>query len=221
MLWSLAMQQAKPQSGAGYLIRGAFGWRYYGALFVVVLGALLMYFTSIANGPDRELSFAREVRSTQSPAQIDERIASMASWPNWFHMLASARMLDSGNAALREGSTILLSMDPKKAMSRPFELTARVERYVPGRVLDLKILSESTGKLFRLFDHIEWRIDVLPEGQGSLVRGTETAHTSNWRSRLFGTIAERILMYQIFYPDLVKLADPNWVSPSKRGIWGE
>ncbi len=64
--------------------------------------------------------------------------------------------------------------------------------------------------LIRLFDHLEWRLDFFPSPQGKeggVIHASAIAHTRHWRSRFFGRIAEKIVMNQIFYPDLVKLAE--------------
>jgi hypothetical protein len=78
-------------------------------------------------------------------------------------------------------------------------------------------LGDSTGKLDAMFGSLTWRIELVPAegGHPALVRGTETAHTRNWRARMFAGISERILLNQAFFPDVIQLGaienadDPN------------
>ena len=99
-------------------------------------------------------------------------------------------------------------MDPGKALRKKFDLTVQVLEYKRGRFLHLKVLSDSSGRLTQVFDRIEWTVEIQPKPNGgSLIRGTAVAHTCHWRSRLFGKLTERIVMNQVFYPNLMKLSE--------------
>ncbi|MCM2279760.1 MAG: hypothetical protein NDJ89_16930 [Oligoflexia bacterium] len=180
---------------------------FFGAFFVLLLGTLLLLAGSIANGPDRDLELSREVPSRTPVGALGERLGDLKSWPAWFHSLKEAVSLDP--LPLHEGSRLKLRIEPPKKPWKRFELTARVIAFVPGQRLALRIEEDSTERLTRLFDRLEWRVEVLP-GQApfaSLVRGVASAHTASWRARLLGTIAERIVLHQVYYPNLIQLAE--------------
>ncbi len=170
-----------------------------------------------AHEPNLDLQFLREVPSSVEPSRLARNLESTHRWPQWFHSLESAQIKTSQPESLngkfenfseiRKGSRVLLHFDPKKALKAPFDLTAEISEYIPGKKLSLKIIEDSTHRLTRILDQIEWSVEILPGPKGSLIRGTATAHTLHWRSRLFGRLSQRILMNQIYYPDLMKLAE--------------
>jgi hypothetical protein len=178
---------------------------------LVLLGASLLLMVSFAQGPDLQLQFVRQVPSDTSPAKLDRYVSSVTRWPQWFFSLALATIAD--HKPLEKGAIITFNIDPHKGAHRRFVMTAEVENYSPGHTLELKILTDSSGRLTKLFDLVNWKIDFIPKSvekpgeDGSYIRGTVTAHTHHWRARLFGRMAEKILMNQIFYPDLIKLSE--------------
>ncbi len=185
------------------------------ARFIVLLSAVFSILcVYLASGPDRDLHFSREIPSQLEPARIDRNFSAMTRWPQWFFSLSEVQVLNSENVAdktlpqvLKPGETLQLDIDPHKGKSKRFQIRAEVTKYSPGQSLSLKILQDSSHRLTRLFDQIEWTLEIKPHGHGSLLRGTATAHTSHWRSRLLGYFAEKIIMNQIFYPDLIKLSE--------------
>lgn len=184
--------------------------RFWGGFIVVLFGASVLLMAAAANGPDFVLHFEREIPSTLSPERLQYNIASTTRWPQWFYSLAKVRVLESAledPAMIREGARLSLLMDPGKAMSKRFEIIARVKKYVPGKLVTLEIENDSTSRLSRIFKNLEWTIEFTPKDSGTLIRGTASATTCHWRSRLFGRIAERVVMNQIYYPNLIKLAE--------------
>ena len=177
-------------------------FRFFGGFFVLVLGSALLLLAAAANGPDQELHFFREVPSKMSPDWLDRNVSAPSRWSQWFYSLAKAEV----ETPLKEGAIVKLSMDPGKGLRKQFELTAKVLGYSPQHWLELEIIGDSTGRLTKVFDHLEWRIELVPTPTGSLIRGTAKAHTCHWRSRMLGKFAERIVMNQVFYPDLMKLS---------------
>jgi hypothetical protein len=195
---------------------------FFGGLSVALVGALLALFASIANGPDFDLSFTREVPSTLDAKTLDEALRATVNWPRWFFSLADAKIVDVTGLpfplaaqTVSTGSIVRLSIDPKKGRWKKFVVQVRVSEYVPGKRLSLHVLSDSKNRLDKYFDRLDWTVDLLPttEGKGTLIRGTELAHTSYWRTRLFGRIASRIMMNQVFYPDLIQLGVLTRPSP--------
>lgn len=174
---------------------------------VLCLGAFVLYLAAVAQGPDRNLTLVRDVPSRAPVGVLAERVTDLKQWPSWFHYLDEAHALPDAKAPLQAGTDLKLRIDSHKTPWSGFELIARVEEYVPGSRFRLRVLEDSSQKLTRLFENIEWAVEIQPAGTGSRVLGTATARTRNWRSRIFGALVEKILMHQIFYPDLIKLAE--------------
>jgi len=181
---------------------------------LILSGVFLAICSYWAMSPDRDLYFNREVFSPLSIDTIGKKLDTLPSWHEWHHMAADVRL--DGSSVIQSGSTVILGIEPKGRKSRRFEITARVREYVPGKKIALEFVSDSKSKISRLFDRLEWIVEVLPPDQASnpirsgqfnsLVRGRVVAHTANWRSRVFGRMAPRILLNQVFYPDLTILA---------------
>jgi hypothetical protein len=184
-------------------------FRFTGGFLVTLLGATVLLLSSYANGPDRELSLSRVIPSDLTTGHLDRQISSLTRWPQWFYSLKEAKADPSSPAPslLKKGDVITLAMDPKKGPSKCFSLKAEVTEYRPAHSLSLKIIDDSSHRLTLLFDRLEWKIELEPKPSGgSWIRSTAIAHTHHWRSRLFGAIAEKILMHQVFYPNVLKLA---------------
>jgi len=185
-------------------------FRFIGGFSVLILGSALILATAISRGPDLQLSFERRIPSALPPERIQRSIESPMRWPQWFHSLGSASIVDlpqDGVNEIREGQLVILNVDPNKGPRRRFSLTAQVSEYQPGRVLELQVLKDSSGRLTRMFDDLRWKIQIEPKDSGSILRGTVTAHTAHWKSRLFGRIAEKIILHQVFYPNLIQLSE--------------
>ena len=108
------------------------------------------------------------------------------------------------------GALVRLEIQPHRGERRgSFELLLQITDYVPAKLVSMRLASDNTGRISKLFDHLEWKIELLagtPDGRSpAAIRGTETAHTRNWRARLLAGLAERILMNQLFYPDVMAL----------------
>jgi hypothetical protein len=164
--------------------------------------ALLLFFS---RGPDIDLHFYRVIPSAMEVTRIERNLGATSRWPQWFHSLQ--KVTPVSNQAIQPGSVFELQILPHRGGSKPFVLTMEVTDYIPAQKLSLKLIHDSSSKLTRLFDQLNWEIQILPDPQGSRIIGSAVAHTKTWRARLFGRISEKILMNQIFYPDLIRLAE--------------
>lgn len=196
------------------------GKKFYGGLFVVLLGSIALLLASIANGPDRDLSLKREFPSRTDSAFLGRLLSDTTLWPRWFHHLTDVQVMNGKE--LTQGSVLKLTINSKKTPWSGFDLIATVSELVPGRKLRLLINEDSSGKLTRLFDRVEWSVEVEPAGNGAVVRGESAARTANWRSRVFGAIATHIVLHQLYYPNLIKLAEltPQTASHQDHGSEG-
>ncbi len=186
---------------------------------MTILGLLILGLAVGTGAPDLDLYFVRDIPSQLSPERLEKNISSVARWPQWFFSLAKVTIVNSPSLKLattrlddqsliEKGSILKLEIDSHRFLSKPFELTAEVLEYKPLQTLRLNILDDSSGRLTRLFDRIEWKLDFEAKpGGGTLIHARESAHTRHWKARLFGRISERILMNQVFYPDVIKLSE--------------
>jgi hypothetical protein len=189
--------------------------------------AIIVIFTAtiaiLSSGPDFDVHLTREVPSDLDAKTLGQAIALTRDWPKWFYSLESAQILDRSGRAdpateqkINPGSVIELTFDPQRGPWRKFNVTVQVTQYVPNQMIQMKVMKDSNHKLTRLLDDLEWKVEILPAvtGAGSLVRGTATARTAMWRSRLFGKLFEKILMNQVYYPDIIHLAGLGKVEPT-------
>ena len=175
-------------------------WRLVG---LILFGVLVCEGVFLSRSPDVTLTLDRRLRSSLTPDRIDRNVASPSRWTQWFYSLAQV----VGPESLQKGALLTLKIDPKKGQKKKFELQAEVIDYIPSRLLHLKITDDSSGRITHLFDHLEWKLEIEPTEKGSILRGSAMAHTHHWRARFFGRMAEKILMNQVFYPNLIQLAD--------------
>jgi hypothetical protein len=202
-----------------YLVQSFQNWRRWFAAILGFVTAVLLFCWWEARDPDLSLDFSREAHSKLDPSLLARKMENVSEWKTWFHSTRSVQVVDSQNHPLapteqvaREGALLEIQIDPGKGARKRFQLAARINRYIPGQLLEIQVLDDSKGKLPRLFKNVTWRIELLPQAEqekGVLIRGTEEAHTTHWRSRLFGRIAPKILLNQIFYPNLLILANPD------------
>ena len=170
--------------------------------FLSLLGGSLYF----ANGPDFQLQLSRDIHSELEASRIDRNLSATNRWPQWFNALQRVEGDQKSPSSVTAGDHLTLVIQSKKGLREPFRLTAEVVEYAPEKLLHLKILSDSSGRTFKLFDQLEWKIQLFPSEKGTLIRGTATAYTRHWKSRLFGKLSEKIIMNQLFYPNLIQLS---------------
>ena len=205
--------------------RRFWSWLTRGPLGLLLAAALAAGWA--AQGPDFEVEFAREVPSALPVAQLEKAVESVLSWDQWHYITVEARMIDirdfvyaEAEQKVMEGARIRFTVEPKQMKHKRFQIFAIVERYVPQKELTLRLIKDSTGRITGLFKDLRWTVRFspgTPQGAPGLTRGDLThgtmivgelrGTTAHWRSRLFGRLAPRILMHQLFYPNLVALAE--------------
>jgi hypothetical protein len=183
------------------------------------LGVLGVVFLVLALQPDRSMSFSRVVPSKYSAEKLGRSMFTPARWPQWFHHLDAVRM---NTPELQTGTLLTLQMDPQKGTKKRYTLTAEVTHYVPNQEIQLRILSDSSLRLTQLFETLDWSFRIEsrnldPNPPGSLLTGTATVRTKSWRARLIGSFASRVLLNQVYSPNLLKLSEqetPFTIEPS-------
>jgi hypothetical protein len=217
-----------PSNSNPHLVQPFRHWRRWllGLLGFVV--AFLVFCWWEARLPNETLTFSRETISKLELARLAPRLEDVSQWKTWFHSVKDVRVVDSQNHPLakdqqkaHDGALLEIEIDPGKQGRRHFQLAARIRHFEPGKLLEIEILDDSSGRLTRVFDQLNWKIELTrnSETQQWQIIGTETAHTAHWRSRLFGRLAPRILLNQVFYPDLLVLANPEETPPKADGMF--
>jgi hypothetical protein len=171
-------------------------------ILISVLGGSIYF----ANTPDFELKLSREIHSELDASRIDRNLSATSRWPQWFNSLQSVEGQQKDPSSLTQGDILTLVIQSKKGLREPFRLTAEVIEYTPEKLLHLKITDDSSGRTFKLFDQLDWKIQLIASKEGTLIQGLATAHTHHWKSRLFGRWSEKIIMNQLFYPNLIQLS---------------
>jgi hypothetical protein len=200
------------------------GWKSWLALFAALIGVTLAIGAAFSVPPDFEVSFVRDVPAKISPAKLSKAIYALSNWPNWFYSTSEAKAVNLygqpyslKDQSIAKGSLVELWIDPRKGKWKKFVLTVKITEFEPGKMIHFVVLKDTSNRLPKLFDRLEWQIDIITSPDGSTVlRGSATGHTAHWRSRLFGRLASRIMMNNVFYPNLLKLAeldDPLNVNP--------
>ncbi|NDD91127.1 hypothetical protein EBZ37_03480 [bacterium] len=175
-----------------------------GSLLIISLAAVLW----LSRGPDYSLTFEREVLSPLSSSELGPLLGRPESWPEWhFHV----NRVEASNQPLSAGTALRLFLEPPKKEWKRFELNLKLIRFQPQEHLSVAVESESRGRLERLLTGVRWDIQLLPQpsGRGTLIQGSGQARTNGGRARLLGRIVPRILMNQVFYPNLEALAHPE------------
>ncbi|MBU6375637.1 MAG: hypothetical protein KGQ59_06545 [Bdellovibrionales bacterium] len=176
------------------------------------LGALLILSVTaglwLSRGPDYILSFKREVHSPLASADLGPLLGALDRWPEWhFHVIR----VEASSQPLSAGTALKLFLEPPKKEWKRFELNLKLTDFQPQERVSVSLESESRGRLERLLTDVHWDIQLLPQGsgKGTLIQGTGYARTNGGRARLLGRMAPRILMNQVFYPNLEALAHPE------------
>lgn len=162
-------------------------------LAIALLGAAL---------PDRTLEMERTVYSKDLPEVIAAAIDHVEDWPSWHFQLEKSRLLSKG--PLATGSRIEWTIKPREWKLSIWQI--EVKEYIPGRKIRLAFMSDEPRKLDRTLQNLEWSVERLPETADHEVpiRGHVTVRTRNARSRILALIAEKIILNQVFYPDLAR-----------------
>jgi len=179
------------------------------------------YLIVVANGPDFDVEYRRDIPSKLSVEYLDKVLAGVHKWPTWFHSAVSADQIDFRGMAypisdqrVVDHATIRMVLDSHRPHGKS-ELILGVLEYTPKKRLVIRVIKDSKQSLTHLFEPLDWMIELLPGdltspiAQGSVIRGTVKGHTHSWRARVFSKIASKALLNQVFYPDLFILAEIN------------
>ncbi len=185
--------------------------------------AFTTYCVALVFRPDYEVTFERLVNAPKAKGpeaeapRIENALSDIQTWPKWFHLGKSAKFV-SPSKILEKGAIVELGLEPKDKPYRHFDLRAEVvsieresEKHEINK-LTLLIISDSSHKLTRLFDEMTWTLEVKHE-QGAphealrtWVVGQLKAKTHHYKSRILCAIASRVVLNQVFYPDLIELS---------------
>lgn len=142
------------------------------------------------------------VYSKELPEAIGAAIDHIEDWPKWHFQLERARLTDA--KTIRTGAHIEWILKPREWKTSIWQIEVR--DYQPGHKIRLAFVSDNPPKLERTLKDIEWTVERLPETPDGLtpIRGRVTARTASGRARLLSLVAEKVILNQLFYPDLAK-----------------
>jgi hypothetical protein len=188
---------------------------------LAMLAPLSVYLLVVANGPDFDIEYSREIPSKLSVTYLGKVLGDIQSWPTWFHSAVQADQVDFSETPypiadqkVVAGARIRLALDVHRPHGKS-NLFLGVLQYVPAQRLSLRVLKDSKSSLTHLFEPLDWTLELTPvpgtqgKPESSLIKGTVKARTHSWRARVFGKIAAKALLNQVFYPDLFILAEIN------------
>lgn len=93
MLESFHMSQStspRTQARPGGKIRSVRFWLQLGATAFAII---LVWFFALANSPDRDLFFAREIPSPLSQEALAKYVFDTKLWPEWYHSVTEVQIL--------------------------------------------------------------------------------------------------------------------------------
>jgi hypothetical protein len=199
--------------------------KFWAALLVLVLGSSMFYLSAIGNGPDQDVTFERPVPSKLDADYFDQVFQQITKWPQWFFAATEAHEIDrQGNPTaiqkLEPHALIQMSFNPHRGEHSKFKLTYEVLDYTPKKRLTLRVIDDSKNHLLKLFSRLEWTIEIVPQTAEakanpknaqymSVVRGTLTGRTATFRSRIYSHLIPSVFLNQVFYPNLLVLAEIN------------
>ncbi len=184
------------------------------AAAILIVGSLLALASTLAGGPDRELRFERRVPWNGSMEQMNQAMNDPERWTQWFYGLDHVER--AGKGLLKPGQKLELAIDPKKGAWKKFSVSVKVTAVGTARRphLALEVLGDSKGKLQKVFSGIRWEVTADEHA----VTGRAWATTRSWRSRLLSRLSERIVMNQVFYPDVMRLVRNQQGQQQPQGI---
>jgi len=225
------MSQLSTQAKQPQLWRTLRFWMGFGASAMIIV---LVWFFALANTPDRNLFFLREIPSPLSQEALRKYVFDTKLWPEWYHSVSEVQILsEDGQKSIgvmpertivHVGDKLRIHIDSGKGAWKVYDIIVQVTQIETDRLLRMRVLSDSKDRILKQFENLEWEVEIaelppalsaaaneaLKRGRApnqSIVRGRAFARTRTWRARLFGSIAERILMSQVYYPNLLALAE--------------
>ena len=186
-------------------------------ILVKVFGVSLLISAVIALlglGADHELSLTREVDSELSVEILDKSIRNLNNWALWHYDLQETKALDGRGEpySMRDqtaltGEWLRLWFVPTAKEWKRFQIEAEILEYTPKTRLIVHFTSDSKGKISKLFSSLIWKVELEPRSGGTHIRAEIRGMTQGWRARFFGRVAERILMNQVLFVNVQKLAE--------------
>lgn len=188
----------------------------------LILGIGMAALAFLGRGPDYTIEWKRDVPSKLKLSELDPALRDLRTWPVYFHDLRQATILAADGSTPKQplfeipalGTQIRFEIEPRGKEWKRYTLLAKVIAYEPGKKIRFLLLEESTGKTTRLLRNIEWEVSVHgsdgkweKKGYPSVVHGEIQGETRTSHARFLGRIADRSLMNQVYWIDLVRLAN--------------
>jgi hypothetical protein len=179
-------------------------WGVIGFLALGTLGIALSGF-----GPDFEFTSTKRVIAFHEKETLAAKWMYYSRWVSWFHKLEKVEVLaDDPVPHVELGQQIKLTMASKRFFHPFVDVQFRVASFDSDRKLGLTFISDSTGRLEKLFSKLEWELELQPESnRRTWVEAKIKAKTNSWKARIYARLVPRILLNQVFYPNLIAFAE--------------
>jgi hypothetical protein len=188
------------------------GLSYFVAALTLGLGWFAVESRIAADGPDRELTWVREYSSELSQDTLALALQATVNWPEWHYHATQAQAVDPDGKPLpmnfqsvETGSLVQLELVPKADPRKRFIARLQVKEFVPKQALHVEWIWDSHGKIARVVDSLEWRIELSPQEKGTKVKQQIWARTRGPRARWFARFAPGIYLHQLAMADMEKL----------------
>lgn len=159
---------------------------------------------------DETITLERNLPLKRSYSSLQQDFNQYENWLHWIKAAKAIEKLDSSGIPMpaagepHVGDKIRILIVPDKKEWKRFTIELQVLEFDLNHHLKLKLLSDSTQKLTRLLQDLQWEVNILNE---KIIQGFCKAKTQSARSRILAMLASRILLNQVFYVDLIKLAE--------------
>lgn len=201
-------------------------WLFLGPFLFIL--SIFIFWAFTYQRSDFSLSLNRAVPSYETEAVLGKALFNLSDWPVFVRGLKTVTIFsDESKSATQEqlavGAVANLLIEPPGKEWKRFHVDLLVLEVDPDRLVRFRFLADSSGKMNHLAGDLEWRIQIEPaslkdkqRGYQSRVIGSLSGVTESPRARFFGTLSERILLNQIFFFDLIKLASVSLQRELKR-----
>lgn len=193
---------------------------YGAALLFLLVGAFAHVSERTANGPDREVTLVREYHSKVPLRALGLALLATTNWPEWHYHATEAQVVDGDGKPLpmnyqfvETGSLVHLTLEPKGEARKRFKAFLHVKEFVPERTLHMEWQSDSKGRIRTLVDNLEWRIDLEPVSDGTLVRSQIWARTHGARARWFASFWPQFMLHQLGMANIERFVEFTRPSP--------
>lgn len=158
------------------------------------------------------LQMKRTVESKLPVETVLSDLHNIHSWTSWFHDGKNVTLLTHDQTPTNlweQAETLLVQIENPQKQWKRFDLTGKLihadlDPTLPIQSVTIQINSDSSKKMTALFENIIWKIAV--DRDHKTITGEVSATPIGTRGKILAWFTPKILLNQIFYPDIMKLS---------------